>query len=238
LRVEAAPAWLWVAELGAPGTRVGLEDDDAHYLARVVRARRGEIVTVTDGAGGVGRARVVELSPRVWLELESREQRARHREAVVLCGAPEGSRADWLVEKLAEFGVARFQPLDCERDAWPAGSGRAARWRRLATAALRQSQRAHRMEISEPRSLEGSLADLPRREPIWLADPAGVMASREQPPAVGVAIGLIGPAAGFTEAEVAFIQTLGVRAIALADGRLRTETAAMAWAAWWAGAGS
>ena len=45
---------------------------------------------------------------------------------------------------------------------------------------------------------------------------------------------LVGPAGGLSEREKAAAATYGLAPIALSGNRLRTETAAMAWSAWWA----
>lgn len=232
---DAVPSWLWVESLGDPGNSFELPEDEAHHLVRVCRARAGEAVTVTDGRGGVGRARVLEIAPRVRLELESREAQRREREAVVLCGAPEGSRADWLVEKLAELGVSTLQPIQCERGVWPDSAARLARLDRLAMAALRQSRRAFRMEILAPSRLSQALAGIAQPSSLWCCDPAGTRAGEVEATPKGFSFGVIGPSSGLTPAEESLLLDRGARRICLSDGRLRTETAAVAWAVWWAG---
>ena len=48
-------------------------------------------------------------------------------------------------------------------------------------------------------------------------------------------MGAIGPAGGFTAGELERLRSVGFEPIRLSDGRLRTETAALAWAARWCG---
>jgi 16S rRNA (uracil1498-N3)-methyltransferase len=160
----------------------------------------------------------------------------QRRPAWMLCGAPEGERGDWLVEKLAELGVACFQPVDCARGSWRTGGARRQRWERLAVAALRQSRRSHRMSVEEPVPLEELLTRLPTGGPRWLAEPRGGRPSGV-PERGGPAIGLVGPAGGLSEAERAAAIASGFTPIRLSDGRLRTETAAIALAASWSSLG-
>ena len=47
------------------------------------------------------------------------------------------------------------------------------------------------------------------------------------------AIGLIGPSGGLDDGEREAALSAGILPVRLSDGRLRTETAALAWAAWW-----
>ena len=152
-RGEASPSFLLLESLGAPGDSIALPEQEAHYVARVCRARAGERLTATDGRGGVAQLELLEVAREVRARIESLERHERGREATIWCGAPEGERADWLIEKLAELGVTRFQPLDTERATWRPAASRAERWRRLAAAALRQSRQCWSMEILPPRSL-------------------------------------------------------------------------------------
>ncbi len=237
LPAEAAPSYLWVPEL-AEGTVV-LSREESHYLSHVCRARAGDLALATDGRGALARLRVAALGERVRAEVESIERadpgEARRR-AWILCGAPEGQRGDWLVEKLAELGVETWQPIDCTRATWRATPAVLSRWRRLAVAALRQSRRRHLIEVREPVTLEAAASDLPPGRSRWLADRRG-RRGVEAPSGPGWVAGAVGPSSGFDDRERAFLAGLGFEPICLSDGRLRTETAAIAWAAWWASGG-
>jgi 16S rRNA (uracil1498-N3)-methyltransferase len=168
--------------------------------------------------------------------VERCERSERSREAWVLCGPPEGERGDWMIEKLAELGVAVLQPIDCERGGWDRMKGRAERWRRLAVAALRQSRRRFLLEILEPLPLAEALAGLPAGGGRWLGDAAGPAAATIAPAGSGLSVGLLGPAAGFSPSEREAAGRGGFSAMCLSDSRLRTETAALAWACWWSAA--
>jgi len=45
---------------------------------------------------------------------------------------------------------------------------------------------------------------------------------------------MIGPAEGVDDRERGLLEARGFKPISLGESRLRSETAAMAWAAWWA----
>jgi len=233
LPAEAAPSFLWVPELAVEPGAVELSLEESHYLARVCRARPGDQVFATDGRGRLAELRILSLGRRARAEVERIERSDRRRRAWVWCGAPEGRRADWLVEKLAELGIEAWQPLECERARWRNSQGVIERWRRLAVAALRQSRRRFLMEIRPPVTLEEAAGTIPEGSLRWLADAAGGRGGA--PPAgAACAIGVVGPAAGFSAGERDRLAALGFQAMCLADGRLRSETAALAWAAWWA----
>jgi len=233
LPADATPAWLALEALPAVGESIAFGEDDSHYLRRVCRVRAGEHVTATDGEGGVAELRLDGSGRELMGVVERRETRERGPVAWVLCGAPEGERADWLIEKLAELGLAVFQPFDCERGRWDKAGRRFERWQRLASAALRQSRQAFRMRVRNPLPLAAALALPEAAGSRWLADPAGRPASSFATPA-SPAVGAVGPPGGFTTAEWATITAAGFEPICLSRSRLRTETAAIAWGAWWA----
>lgn len=233
---DAAPSFLLVDDLPAAGGRLTLPEDESHYLTRVCRARPGERVTATDGRGGLATLRVIEAGRRAMVEVEACERARAPRAAWVLAGPPEGERGDWMVEKLAELGITVLLPIDCERGRWERMKGREDRWHRLAVAALRQSRRRFLLEIRSPQPIAEAIAGLPAGAGYWLADPEGRRAASQSPPSVGLAIGMIGPAAGLAPGERALAEQAMFQPISLADSRLRAETAALAWAGWWAGA--
>jgi 16S rRNA (uracil1498-N3)-methyltransferase len=233
---EASPSFILVDALGAPDSEFTLPENEARYVSRVCRARTGEFLSATDGRGSIAELELLEVGREVRARIGRIERIARGRECTVWCGSPEGERADWLIEKLAELGVGRFQPLDTDRARWKAEGTRAERWRRLAVAALKQSRQGWLMEILPPVSLIQRLEETPADSSCWLADPDGAPA-----PAAGgsfPSLGAIGPAQGFSSGEKSRLRARGFKAMSLASGRLRTETAALAWAAWWASGGS
>ncbi len=229
---DAAPSFLYLPDLATLGESFTLAGDEGRYLARVVRAREGERVTATDGAGGVATLVVEETRPELVVRVESRASIAPPVRARLLCGAPEGERGDWLVEKLAEFGITELCPVDTERVRWPAAVRRD-RWERLAVAALRQSRSAWLMRVAEPRPLAQAVAGCDADER-WLAEPSGASASGRACGAADPIEGAVGPSAGFTDTERNLLLEHGFTPVRLATSRLRTETAALAVAALWA----
>jgi 16S rRNA (uracil1498-N3)-methyltransferase len=235
---EATPAWVWAEELAGPGARVTLAEEDSRYVTRVCRARLGETLALTDGRGGVARGRLETIQPRAVIRIEALEHRESERQGVLLCGAAEGIRFDWAVEKLAELGVTRVRPIQCERARWDKAALRADRWRRLARAALLQSRGSFLLEVGAPEELADALAAEAAPALGVLADPEGRPTAGLAAPDSGTTVGIVGPAEGLTDSEKASIVARGFVAITLSGSRLRTETAAMAWAAWWAGGGT
>jgi 16S rRNA (uracil1498-N3)-methyltransferase len=234
-RGSGPPSFLHLPDLRAQGERFTLEGEEARYVTRVVRAREGEQVTASDGKGYVATLRIERVRPDVVLVRETFREHPRPASARILCGAPEGERGDWLVEKLAELGVTDLQPLECERARWPAA--RDARWDRLAVAALRQSRAAWQMSIHPAVGLIEAVAAA-REGTRWLAEPDGEPAAGQLPAADAPVVAAIGPAPGFSEPERKALRGSGFTPVRVAGRRLRTETAGVAVAALWAAARS
>jgi 16S rRNA (uracil1498-N3)-methyltransferase len=235
LRGEATPAFVyapWLPEAGESGT---LEGDERHHVVNVCRAGVGDRATATDGNGRRAVIRIASVERRLTYEVESVELVSQGPLGTIACGAPEGTRGDWLIEKLAEFGIVQFQPLDFARGRWRWSASRAARCERIAVAALKQSQRTHRMRIAAPVPFSPRWAAEQREdETHWFADQAGAAAPVD--PGPRPFLGVCGPASGFDGAEREGLLAAGFVPVRLALGVLRGETAAVALAAAWAAA--
>lgn len=232
MRADAAPSYLLVPELADAGEALDLPAEERHYLFRVCRARSGEEAIATDGRGGLVRVSVEGEGAQGRVRVIAREHHRRTRRCWICCGAPEGSRADWLVEKLAELGIERFQPIEASRGRWSGGASRRRRWERLSTAGLRQSRQVWRMEIADPVPLaELDAATEPTRR--ILADAGGAAIHPDDFGKAGLSAVLVGPSGGLAPEERDSRLEAGWEARCLSDNVLRTETAALVAAAVW-----
>ncbi|HEX9289367.1 MAG TPA: RsmE family RNA methyltransferase, partial [Anaeromyxobacteraceae bacterium] len=186
------------------GDRAQLAAADVHYLCGVLRLAPGAELEVFDGEGGAYPARLSEEGGALVAVLSARREAPGPRARVHLAFAlARGERCDLVVQKATELGVARILPFAAERSVVrldPAkGAARAARWRRIAEEAARQSGRADVPEVRPPVSLPQALADLPPGTRAFVFHRGG------GPLAGGAAATLaavIGPEGGLTEAEV------------------------------------
>lgn len=231
---SGVPAYIFVPELGGPGAPIRLSDDESRYVARVCRVRPGEHVRATDGRGVVADLRVESLEGGVRARIESLERFQRDRRAWVVTGAPERGREDWLVEKLAELDVERWIPVDCARSRWEDSRVRPDRWERVAIAAMRQSMSPYRLATEPPVALATAIDQVPEGAGRWVATADGETVSSQDLAPVEVVV--VGPAQGFEPEESRMLERRGFRAIRLSARRLRTETAAIAWASRWSAA--
>ncbi len=220
----------------APGDRVVLSEGDSHHLMRVVRRRPGDPVELIDGSGRIWPAVVCESDGPAVVEVgEPRPGPARS--GVTLClGLLDSNRLDVLVEKSSELGVDRLVVFVSQRakrvpepDAW---RRRRARMRRVSESAARQAGRGFLPSVDGLLGFEETLEEIPAGEGLLL-DSRGEssLAQALARPGPRRAFLLVGPEAGFSEAEVGLAGRRGVRACRLGAATLRSETAALVAAA-------
>jgi 16S rRNA (uracil1498-N3)-methyltransferase len=194
--------------------RVALSPEESKHAARVLRLAVGERVSVFDGAEAWS-AEIETLGPPVGLRLLDRLPRPALPKVVVAAAVPKGARLDWMIEKLAELGVAAFQPVRFARSVVEPGEGKLRRMEKIALAAAKQSG-APVMEIREE-------IDVPLLPPdAVLADPEAA-----EPLGRGEGTVVVGPEGGLTPKEAARFSRRG----SLGPTILRVETAAVVAAA-------
>ncbi|MGH8944791.1 MAG: RsmE family RNA methyltransferase [Acidimicrobiia bacterium] len=181
------------------------------HLTKVLRVARGEKITYTDGLGRIGHGQLGHH------EIERGEEESREREAeITMVVAPPASkdRQRFLVEKLAELGVARLIWLETTHGQQRLASApKVFSW---VLAAVEQSRGAYLMETSPDLA---TWEDLPK--PYVVATPAGA----PRPPSARTVV--IGPEGGFASDEI----PSEAATWSLGPTILRVETAAVVAAA-------
>ena len=155
-RRVAALVQFRVADLSEPV----LSRDDDHHLRRVLRAKEGEELVLTDGRGswrlGAVAASGLDVVSDVVVDPAAPE--------TTLYLAPlKGERGEWAVAKATEVGVSTIVPLVSQRLAHKfRGEARdkvLGRWRRIAEETCGQCRRTYDLVITEPVTPEGVPAD-------------------------------------------------------------------------------
>lgn len=216
------------------GGRAWLEGDEARHLARVLRARVGDEVTLFDGRGTSWSARVAAIDrDRVALDVGPPHPPAPPPsvDLSVAVALPKGDRQKWLVEKLTELGVARLVPLVTARGVAEATASARTRLERVVIEACKQCRRDTLLEIAEPATVQGVVAAAAPDARLLLADPAGVPPDEVPLGETARRIVLVGPEGGFTPEEKDLAISAGAMRVSLSRHVLRIETAAIAAAA-------
>ena len=211
--------------------------------AQVRRVQPGDTLNLFDGNGSDWPALVLRVG-RSEVVVHVQAPRPVHNElplAVTLAlGMPANERMDTLVEKATELGVARIQPLLCERSVLRLSGERAERkcahWQAIAQAACEQSGRARVPTVAGVVALPDWLARLPAAADagsrLLLSLDAQARPLRHMPPPTGAVHVLSGPEGGLSPAEESAARQAGFVPTDLGPRVLRADTAPLAVLAW------
>jgi 16S rRNA (uracil1498-N3)-methyltransferase len=225
---------------------ITLDQAESRHALQSLRLRPGDEVMVFDGRGRLAHG-ILQPSD----EGGGQKARRRARLAVqrVLCEPPptrtltlvvagcKGPRLTWMVEKLTELGTTRIVIANFERSVVQVGKTHAARLRRTAVEAAKQSQRVWLPEITCGVTLTAALSED--------ADITIVAHPADDAPSLGSRLhahdlteqhltAVVGPEGGLTEEEIEMLREADAELVRLAPHILRIETAAISIAANWA----
>jgi len=216
------------------GEEIELSPGDSRHLARVVRRCPGDAVELIGPDGRLWPAVVVRTDPVAAVRATGEGAAPPAPRVALYQGLAEWGRLDTVAEKAVELGVGPLTLFASERarrvpDA-AAWERRRERLERVARAAARQSGGvavgrvrgllAFAQVVDEIPAGEGFLIDPRGEAPLPSAIAAGGASAR-------VAL-VVGPEAGFSEAEVVRARDGGLAVCHLGSTTLRAETAAIA----------
>ena len=211
------------------GNTICLTGDDARHCAKVLRKRPGDSILLTDGCGTLAQASLTHVSPTDCVaEVAERKLVPPRSISLHLAVAPtkNADPMEWLVEKAVELGVERISFIICDH------SERRKidldRMRRIAIAALKQSQTAWLPEL-QVISFSDFVhqADLPARRYVAWCDDQNTAQLVDETWHDEEVLLLIGPEGDFSTEEINLCKSLDYKEIKLGSRRLRTETAAL-----------
>jgi 16S rRNA (uracil1498-N3)-methyltransferase len=218
------------------GTAI-VDGAELHHLRDVMRLRVGSELALLTKDRVEHLARIERFEEhRAIMRIEKTLTAAEVPPLILATAIIKGPRMDFVVEKAAELGVTELWPLLCARSvAGTPGGEKMARWRRVATAAAKQSLTSKPLELHEPASFADLIETLAKDrlaggEALKLictmeAEPIAAVIGRRRPRAIVIACG---PEGDFTEAEMELAVRAGFIGAGLGKNRLRSETAAIA----------
>jgi 16S rRNA (uracil1498-N3)-methyltransferase len=216
------------------GDRATLLGDDAHHLARVLRAEPGQRFEITDGTS-LCLAEIASVAPReiIFHVVEPLDAGDRLPPIVIVAALIKFDRFEWMIEKVTELGVKAILPVEAARSEtglFKAAVKRVERWRKIARESSQQSRRVRVPEIRDAVRLNDALRQ-PFACKITLEENPGaprlLEVARSWDRASDLAL-CIGPEGGWTDLERAAMKDNGWLQASLGPTVLRAETAAMA----------
>jgi 16S rRNA (uracil1498-N3)-methyltransferase len=216
---------------------------EAHHFSKVMRGKVGDVLVLFDGTGTYAHG-IVETIQKDSVQIRIAETFADNVESplrlTVAAALPKGDRQRFLIEKLAELGVARFVPVMMERSVARANDSTIQRLRRYVIESAKQCGRNVLMEITDEvpiQKLDFSVeATKFILHPVALGNvgqtiPRQVLAKYLAGTPLNEIVVLAGPEGSFTDQEVDFALRVGFQPLDLGKRILRTETACIAAAA-------
>ena len=223
-----------------PGSRVDLDLDNAHYVARVLRQKPGAHLILFDGYGGEFLGTITQAAGKsVSVTVGERQNVERESPCTVelVLGLSKGDRMDVAIQKAVELGVGSITPVMTERSVVRFDSARGAKrtehWRQVVKSACEQCGRNRSPTVRQPTSLERWLDERPTPsldDVQLMLNPKATQSfndvQRSAPPRRLSLV--IGPEGGFTPNEEAYAEQRGVLGVRFGPRILRAETAAIA----------
>lgn len=221
---------------------VQLEGPEAHHALHVLRVKRGESVTVLDGAGSELDCEI-ENTAKQNLTLAVRNRKSSPAPAcaiTLLVGIPKGKIIESIIQKAVELGARQIVPLLTARVVTHLDDEgiehKREKWQQVAVEAIKQCGATWLPEVVAPVKVSDWIA---RRERSELALVGSLQTERRHPRdwilefqkqhgrlPVSASV-WIGPEGDFTLDELRTIEAAGAHPITLGPLTLRVETAAI-----------
>lgn len=227
----------YTAEPIHPNSILILDGAEHQHLAKVLRLKVGDAVTLFDGTGceydGTIQT-IARSSTEITLGAAQQVDRELPFHLTLAVALPKGDRQQWLVEKAVELGVSELIPLETEFGVAQPSEKARERMARHVIAASKQCGRNRLLQLPQPASLQQVLTTQSKDTSIWLAHPgtpslaSKIPSSREGSPERQLL--LIGPEGGFSDTEIELADAHSCEIVSLGPRILRIETAAVAFA--------
>lgn len=217
--------------------RAALHGQDAHHLARVLRAEAGQRYEITDGSAlCLAEIETADARAVTFRVVQTLDPGPALPPIVMVAALTKFDRFEWMIEKVTELGVRAVLPVEAARTEtglMKAAVKRVDRWRKIARESSQQSRRVQVPEIQDAVRLAEALR-LPFGFKVVLEENPGAPALLDRAKNWGSAGDLavcVGPEGGWTDGEREAMQKSGWLPASLGTTVLRAETAAMAAAA-------
>lgn len=218
-----------------PHSVVSLDEKASHHVARVLRARVGDELTLFNGQGGEYEG-VITWIDKKSVKIEVRAFSSREAESPIEIqlaqGIARGEKMDFIIQKAVELGVTRVTPLLTERCnvrlAGEREEKRLQHWQSVVISACEQCGRNRLPVIDSPVSLSAWLPEVKADRCFMLSPHVPAKLPAVSLPQRSRIVLLVGPEGGLSDSEVQLVCQQGFLPLSLGPRVLRTETAAIA----------
>jgi len=218
---------------------LSLTGKEARYISKVLRMRKGEVLTIMDGKGRLFESTIEDLNyKKVKVRInKSISSPPPSPIGISLAQALIKSNSmDYLIQKLTELGINSIQLFYSERTVIKLKPGhlrnKMDRWMEIMKSACRQCGKATLPTLNPPLPFEEIIENAPDKKTLKIllweneekSDLKKVLRSMNPLPHI---LTVVGPEGGFTPNEINRAREADFHIISLGNRVLRTETAAV-----------
>lgn len=215
---------------------ITLEDENAKHIGSVLRAKIGDIITVCDGNGRDYECEITEITKKAVIAKITDIFTNDNEPDIKLTlyqSLPKADKMELVIQKCIEIGVDRIVPVKTEHAVVKLDGKeekKLQRWNKIAESAAKQCGRgkipvvdsvmSFKEAINEAVSLDGAIIPYEKERENSLK----TFAKGFKGKSIGI---FIGPEGGFSNEEIDFALSQGVKSVTLGKRILRTETAGL-----------
>jgi 16S rRNA (uracil1498-N3)-methyltransferase len=218
-----------------PENEITLVDEQARHIAKSLRMKVGDMLTVCDGLGGEFGCQIDKITKdTVHLEVCYRQASKAEPSCSVTIyqGVPKSTKMEDIIQKCVELGVVKIVPTLTKRCVSrpddKSANKKKQRWQKISLESAQQSGRSIVPEIADMQTLKQAIASDESKTKIVFYEGGGEPITS----VVGVdthSVSIyIGPEGGFDKDEVDAIVESGAKQVTLGARILRTQTAPVA----------
>ena len=212
-----------------------IDGDDASHIAKSLRMRIGEQLTICDTKGTDFLCEITNVSPdRIDFDIINETKTISEPSVTVTLFQcmPKSDKMDNVVKQSVELGVAEITPVISSRcvsvpDA-KASAKKVERWQRIANEAAGQSGRGILPKVNDVITYKQMLQDIKAFDTVMIFYENGGSSLSSLDIKSGSCAIIIGPEGGFSQNEVDTAKQNGATICTLGKRILRTETAPLA----------
>lgn len=218
-----------------PENRITLDEEQSRHIAKSLRMRVGDMLTLSCGDGYDYSCMIEEISADT-VTLTVCYKQANGSEPTVKVslyqGVPKGDKLEDIIQKCTELGISEITPTltrrSVSRPDEKSAKKKNIRYRKIALEAAQQSGRGIVPEINPMTTLENAVKNDTAQLKILFYEGGGESLKLLINHDIDSISIYIGPEGGFDEAEVALIKNSGGVVAGLGARILRTQTAPVA----------
>jgi 16S rRNA (uracil1498-N3)-methyltransferase len=220
--------FFYESTVAASSSLFELSEETSKHCIQVLRMRSGEPLQLTNGKGGLYKARIAHEDKKhctVHIESEHQSPSPKKKTTIAVSLLKNASRFEWFLEKATEVGITEIIPLICARTEHT--RFRFDRMQQILISAMLQSQQNWLPVLHEPIKFQTLVQGHQQSQKLIAHCEEDTKTPIQSISLTESVLMLIGPEGDFTPEEIKLAIDQAYQPVSLGNTRLRTETAAI-----------